>query len=174
MRSCGTGRAAALRLGIIVAFFCGVVAHRMLARRIKSENISWNPAVVSLGIECCLLCSLALLNLQGHLQTILLLLAWAMGLQNDAFQQIGPVNLNTTFLTGDIEKLGSTLATSVSGAERRKQRRTRMAAFLTAWIAYVAGAILGAIGNHFFELKAFLIPAAMTVLVIILELTGRA
>ncbi|HTZ88710.1 MAG TPA: YoaK family protein [Alloacidobacterium sp.] len=166
---------AAVRLGLILAFFSGVISNRGLNRWFQSENVGLNPAVVSLGIECGLLCSLALVSAPGHLRIALLLsLAWAMGLQNDAFQKIGPVNLNTTFLTGDIEKLGITVASPANNAERRRQRRTRIAGFLTAWTAYVAGAVLGAIGNHFLELRALLIPAAMAALVIVLELTGRA
>ncbi|QNI31102.1 DUF1275 domain-containing protein [Alloacidobacterium dinghuense] len=171
----GHWRSAALRLGIIVSFFAGVVTNRFLKRWIQSERIRFNPAVVSLAIECAILTAAAFLILHERLRiALLLLLAWAMGLQNDAFLQIGPINLNTTFLTGDIEKLGTEVATPATDTEQKRARTTRIKAFLTVWVAYGAGAMLAATGSHFFEIRALLIPAVMAALVIVLELTGRA
>jgi uncharacterized membrane protein YoaK (UPF0700 family) len=145
---------AAVRLGIVLAFFFGVITNRLLQRWMQADRIRLNPAVVSLLIECSVLCMLAFLGIHGTLRTALLLtLAWTMGLQNDAFQKIGPVTLNTTFLTGDIERLGSALASTAVGADKKEQRRLQMGALATAWLAYAAGAVSGAIGSHLFALR---------------------
>jgi uncharacterized membrane protein YoaK (UPF0700 family) len=166
--------AAAERLGIVLSFFSGVITSRLLQRRIPSDRFSMNPARVSLGIEFCVLCSLAFLSTQGHLRVALLcILAWTMGLQNDSFQKIGPVNLNTTFITGDIQKLATAVASPVTDTFDKDQRRLQISTLLTAWIAYAGGAILGALGSQIFELRALLIPAALVVVVIGLELRGR-
>jgi uncharacterized membrane protein YoaK (UPF0700 family) len=166
--------AAAQCLGIILAFFFGVVTHRGFKRWLRVNNPLLKPTAVSLLLECRLLCLLAFLYADGQLRTaLLLLLAWSMGLQNDAFQTIGTVSLNTTFLTGDIEKLGALLVSSPADAEQKKQRRMQTGALLIAWSAYVAGAILAALGGHFIETRALLIPAAFTAAALLLELRSR-
>jgi len=159
-------------LGIILAFFAGVVTHRSLKRWIQIDSVFLRPSTISLIIECCVLCLLAFLSIDGQLRTILLLLlAWTMGLQNDAFQKIGPISLNTTFLTGDIAKLGGLLVTTADNAEQKRQRREQIGALLTAWSAYVTGAILSAVGNHLIEMKALLISGILTALVLVTELS---
>jgi uncharacterized membrane protein YoaK (UPF0700 family) len=101
---------AAARLALVLGFFSGVVTNRLLARWITIKDPTLQPSTVSLVIECAVLCAFAFLGLNGYLRTTLLIaLAWTMGLQNDAFQKIGPVALNTTFMTGDIEKLGTAI-----------------------------------------------------------------
>jgi uncharacterized membrane protein YoaK (UPF0700 family) len=164
--------AAAQRLGLILAFFLGVVTNRTMQRWIQAGNKTLNPAVVSLAIECSLLCVLAFFSSDGDLRIVLLLfLAWTMGLQNDAFQNIGPVNLNTAFLTGDIEKLGSILASPVKDAELKRKRRVQIGAFLTAWISYALGAIVGAFGGRSLPgARALLMPATMSTIVLLLEM----
>jgi uncharacterized membrane protein YoaK (UPF0700 family) len=165
---------AAERFGVIFAFFSGVVTNRLLKRWIESDRLALNPVLVSLAIECIVLCALALLSMQGYLLLILLVaLAWIMGLQNDAFQKIGPITLNTAFLTGDIEKLGTAIASPAGDAEKRVQRSQQIASFTTAWVAYVAGALLGAVGSHLFQLRALLIPAVLVVTVLAMEWRGN-
>jgi uncharacterized membrane protein YoaK (UPF0700 family) len=162
-----------VRLGIILAFFFGVISNRLLQRSMRADRIRLNPAIVSLLIELSVLCVLASLSIHGTLRTVLLLtLAWTLGLQNDAFQKIGPVSVQTAFLTGDIEKLGSIIASPVAGIDKKKQRRLQMGALATAWLAYAAGAVSGAIGSHLFALRALLFPAALVAAVVLLELFG--
>ena len=67
--------AAAQRLGLILAFFLGVVTNRTMQRWIQAENKTLNPAVVSLAIECSLLCVLAFFSSDGDLRIVLLLCA---------------------------------------------------------------------------------------------------
>jgi uncharacterized membrane protein YoaK (UPF0700 family) len=165
---------AAKSLAIVFSFFSGVVTNNLLKRWMEGDRRALSPVIVSLMIECTVLCILALLGMREYLRVALLLtLAWTMGLQNDAFQKIGPVNLNTAFLTGDIQKLGSAIANPSHDTEKSRQRRQLIAAFSIAWLAYVAGAVLGAVGSHFFQLRALLIPAVMVGIVLAMEWRGR-
>jgi uncharacterized membrane protein YoaK (UPF0700 family) len=164
---------AAERLALIIAYFIGVVTDRLLRRWIESDHPLLRPEVASLTIECCVLFAFAFLSPHGYLRVLLLIaLAWTMGLQNDAFQRIGPVNLNTTFLTGDIEKLGSAIAGQADNIIS-VPRRQKIIAFTTAWMAYAAGAVLGSVGSHFFGMQTLLIPAAMVVIVLVMELRRK-
>ncbi|MBT9331675.1 YoaK family protein [Paracidobacterium acidisoli] len=164
---------AALRMGLILTYFAGVVTDHLMRRWIRADRLRINPAVASLMIEFFILCTLAFLGVEGNLRvTLLLILAWTMGLQNDAFQQIGPVNLNTTFLTGNIEKLGSILTTPVEGVKKERERRLQIGALIIAWTAYGTGAVVGAIGSHLFALRALLLPAALVIPVLLLEIFG--
>jgi uncharacterized membrane protein YoaK (UPF0700 family) len=162
------------RLAIILSFFSGVITDRFVQRWIASGRRTWNPAVVSLAIECGVLCALAFLGTYAYLQAVLLItLAWTMGLQNDAFQTVGPVSLNTAFITGDIQKLGSAIASPAMDEQTAQKRRHQVIALTTAWLGYVGGAILGAVGSRAFALRALLIPAALVLIALAMELRAR-
>jgi uncharacterized membrane protein YoaK (UPF0700 family) len=162
------------RLAIILSFFSGVITDRFVQRWIASGRRAWNPAVVSLIIECGVLCALAFLSTRGSLRVALLVtLAWTMGLQNDAFQTVGPVSLNTAFITGDIQKLGIAIASQPADEQATKKRRQQVISLATAWLAYVVGAILGAVGSQTFALRALLIPAALVLIALAMELPAR-
>jgi uncharacterized membrane protein YoaK (UPF0700 family) len=164
---------AAERLALVFAFFSGVVSNRLLKRWIESDHPLLRPELASLAIECGVLCVFAFLSPRRYLRVVLLIaLAWTMGLQNDAFQRIGPVNVNTTFLTGDIEKLGSLIA-SPADNKLNNRRSQKIISFATAWTAYAAGAVLGSVGSHLLGLRALLIPATMVIIVLAMELRRR-
>ncbi len=79
---------------------------------------------MTLAIEFCVLGWLALTPHPDTLRTVLLLvLAFAMGMQNNAFQRIGPIKLNTVFITGDLENLGEAIAESGEPKKRAEGRR---------------------------------------------------
>ena len=83
-----------------------------------------------------------------------------MGMQNNAFQRIGPIKLNTAFITGDLENLGEAIAESQQ-PDKRAEGRRRSAVFLTTWAAYAVGALLGAYGALHLREKALWIPAGL-------------
>jgi uncharacterized membrane protein YoaK (UPF0700 family) len=129
---------AAERLGVILAFFSGVVTNNVMARWIALGRRAWNPVVASLIVECGILCALAFLDAHTSLRVVLLLtLAWTMGLQNDAFQTVGPLSLNTAFITGDIQKLGSAIVEPSSDAAAGEKRRQKIIGLTTGWLACV-------------------------------------
>ena len=85
--------------------------------------------------------------------SFLLLLAGILGTQNGAFQYIGGLHLNTTFVTGDLAKLGEAMT------ERRDLAKDKRLPL--SWVAYVGGALLGALGAR--DIPAFLVPTLLTV-----------
>jgi uncharacterized membrane protein YoaK (UPF0700 family) len=126
-----------------------------------------------LAIEFGVLSSLALTPHPDTLRIVLLLvLAFALGMQNNAFRKIGPVKLNTAFISGDLESLGEAMADSDLPG-KRQEARLRAAVFFTIWIAYAIGALMGAEGALHFAEKALWIPAGFVLLAAALELRSR-
>ena len=154
---------AALRIGIVFAFLAGIfVAHAVL-RKITSGR-ERPRELITLAIEFVVLSSLALTPHPDALRTaLLILLAFAMGMQNNAFRQIGPVKLNTVFISGDLENLGEAIGDSKEPG-KQTEARLRTAVFITTWIAYAAGALLGAEGALHFGEKALWIPDGLVIL----------
>ena len=77
-----------------------------------------------------------------------------LGTQNAAFQYIGGFHLNTTFITGDLEKLGEAM-TDMSDA------LPKTTTFLVSWIAYAGGACLGALNALNLPHHGFLVPTIL-------------
>lgn len=154
---------AALRLGVVLAFVAGIFIAQAVLGKITSGRERPRRLLV-LAIEFGVLSSLALTPHPDTLRIVLLLvLAFALGMQNNAFRRIGPVKLSTAFISGDLENLGEALADSdVPG--KRQEARLRGAVFFTTWIAYLLGALIGAEGALHFAEKALWIPAGFVLL----------
>jgi uncharacterized membrane protein YoaK (UPF0700 family) len=154
---------AALRIGIVFAFLTGILLAEAVLRRLTAGR-EQQRRLITLAIEFGVLSCLALTPHPDTLRIVLLLvLAFAMGMQNNAFQRIGPIKLNTVFISGDLENLGEAVA-EAEDREKRAEGRRRSAVFLTTWIAYGTGALLGAYGALHLKEKALWIPAALVVL----------
>jgi uncharacterized membrane protein YoaK (UPF0700 family) len=154
---------AALRIGVVVAFLIGIFMADAVLRKVTAGR-ERRRQMITLAIEFAVLSWLAVTPHPDMLRIVLLLvLAFAMGMQNNAFQRIGPIRLNTAFITGDLESLGEAMAESVI-PDKRTEGRRRSAVFLTTWIAYGTGALLGAYGALHLKEKALWIPAALVVL----------
>jgi len=153
---------AELRIGIVFAFLAGI----MLARALLEEWMHGRKRrtrLLALGVEFTLLSTLTWVS-HAHARSLLLvLLAVAMGAQNDAFRNIDGVKLNTAFITGDLEELGAALVTSEASGKRSQARR-RVPVFLTTWSTYAMGALLGASCAFQFAEKALWIPAGLLTL----------
>lgn len=93
--------------------------------------------------------------------------AAALGMQSTAVRRIGGVSINTVFITGNLVRLGS----AVPEASEPKQQAT-LAVLTTAWIAYAAGAIIGALALHTIA-HPMLAPAALALVAAMVELTAR-
>jgi len=165
---------AALRIGVVFTFLAGVFIADAVLRRLTAGR-ERQRQLVTLAIEWIVLSWLALMPHPDTLRIVLLLvLAFAMGLQNNAFQRIGPVRLNTVFLTGNLEKLGEAIA-ETGEREKRAEGRRRSAVFFTTWIAYGIGALMGAYGALELKEKALWIPAGLVVAaaVMVLRMTPQ-
>lgn len=154
---------AALRLGVVVTFVAGIIVAETVLRRLTAGG-ERQRQLITLSIEFGVLGWLASTSHPDTLRIVLLLvLAFAMGMQNNAFQRIGPIKLNTVFITGNLENLGEAIA-EVGTPEKRKEGRRRFAVFFTTWIAYGIGALIGAFGALDLQEKALWIPAGFLVL----------
>ena len=144
---------AALRAGMVAAFLAGVIVESLLART-ADKGLTKTQRVFILGIESLLLLLLAWKNAGAHTDLLLLLLACMLGIQNAAFQNIGAFHLNTTFITGNLEKLGEAM-TDVRDA------LPKTTTFLVTWIAYAGGACLGALNALNLPHHGFLVPTIL-------------
>lgn len=154
---------AALRIGVVLAFLAGIfIAHAVL-RKVTSAR-ERPRELITLAIEFAVLSWLALTPHPDALRTALLIvLAFAMGMQNNAFRQIGPVKLSTVYIGGDLENLGEAIGDSEKPG-KRTEARLRTAVFITTWIAYAVGALMGAEGALHLREQALWIPAGLVVL----------
>jgi uncharacterized membrane protein YoaK (UPF0700 family) len=89
--------------------------------------------------------------------------AAALGIQNAAVRKIGGVSINTVFVTGDLVRLGS--AVPQASVPDKQNQITLLA---TAWIAYAAGAMGGAVALHLTSYPMAL-PALLALLAALIE-----
>lgn len=146
--------AAALRGSLVLTFLAGVVVARLLAKK-TGQRATKRQRILVLGIQAFVLLLLAWRSTETHMQPLLLVLAGMLGTQNASFQYIGGIHLNTTFITGDLEKLAEAVTDTLRSL-------TTASAFLSSWIGYASGAILGALGAKEFPHHAFLVPLILT------------
>jgi uncharacterized membrane protein YoaK (UPF0700 family) len=164
---------AALRIGVVFTFVAGIILAETVLRRLTTGR-ERQRELMTLAIELGVLSWLALIPHPDTLRTVLLLLlAFAMGMQNNAFQRIGPIKLNTAFITGDLENLGEAIAESEEPTKHAEGRR-RTAVFFTTWIAYGVGALMGAYGALDLKVQSLWIPAGLVVLAAVLVMRAQA
>ncbi len=166
-------RQAGLRFGVVIAFLAGIsIAHAGM-RKLTSGS-DRRMKLITLAIEFVLLSTLTLASHPDAVRVVLLiLLAFALAMQTNAFRRIGPVKLNTSFISGDLEDLGEAIA-DAEDQGKRKDAFLRTAVFISTWIAYAVGALLGAYGAMHYAEKALWIPAGLATLAAILVLRSPA
>jgi uncharacterized membrane protein YoaK (UPF0700 family) len=143
---------AVLYLAVIAAFCAGVV----LAQAAQRLGITPRPVLV-LTILILIGCNF------GHSRWIAVALAAAMGIQNAATRHVA-MALNTTFLTGDLQKLMDGIVAHLAATPPREHERPReLVTIAFLWTSYVGGAVLGAASNHWFALP-FFVPAGLLLL----------
>ena len=148
----------------ILAFFIGVVLSRLLRR-------------LRLGPAPCYAASalavLACIGIEGAGQPEVWLLAIAMGSQNAAATVFGGVGLNTVFLTGNVQRLGETLADPAKPGVSRRFAAVLVAAVL---LTYATGAAGGGLAMKHLDqplLPAVLALAAAAVIALLRVRTTR-
>jgi uncharacterized membrane protein YoaK (UPF0700 family) len=149
----------------------GIVIAETVLRRLTTGR-EQRRQMITLAIEFGVLSWLALTPHPDIRIVLLLVLAFAMGMQNNAFQRIGPIKLNTVFITGDLENLGEAIA-EVGTPESRAEGRGRFAVFFSSWVGYGMGALLGAAGALNLKEKSLWIPAGLVALAAVIVLRSR-
>jgi uncharacterized membrane protein YoaK (UPF0700 family) len=142
---------AAFHAAIIAVFLAGVMVARILLR------LGW-------PIWAALTCAAVALVACGFLDRLwaALLLALAMGMQNSAANRFNGVNLNTVFITGNLQKLGEGLIAWIWPPPREPAagKSDGVAIFALVWFTYALGAVLGA-GGHALLDQPLLAPALL-------------
>ena len=114
----------------ILAFLVGVVLSRLLRRLHQGPAPCY--AAAALAVLTCI-------GVEGAGQPEVWLLAVAMGAQNAAATVFGGVGLNTVFLTGNVQRLGETLADPAKPGVSRRFAAGLMPAVLLTYAAGAAG-----------------------------------
>lgn len=121
-------------LALIASFTLGVFLGTLLGNRFPQRR---KFAVLFL-VAAALLTS-ALLDYFGLPRVAPMFLALAMGVVNCVFQRGGDVAIGLTYMTGALVKIGTGVATAVSGGDR-----WGWLPWLRLWLGLVVGAVLGA------------------------------
>ena len=93
-----------------------------------------------------------------------LALGAALGGQNAAFTRFGGQSINTSFISGDLQKLAQAVARRIAGKTGEDGDQAVLVIVPSLWLAYVAGAALGVLCQRGLALP-LLVPAAMLPLV---------
>jgi uncharacterized membrane protein YoaK (UPF0700 family) len=153
---------ALVRALLIVSFLSGVLLGRLMARATRGD-ITQGQRVVVLLIEAVVLLMLSLRTGTAHTHVLLVGLAAVLGMQNTTFQRFGGLQVNTAFITGDLEKLGQAILTPGG-------HFPSAVIFAICWGAYATGAFLGALGTHGLGMHAFLIPTVLVLAALLMTL----
>lgn len=141
---------------IMAAFLLGVVLAQAL-RRIGT------PVWAAMCIAAALLAACGILEKVPAS----LVLPLAMGLQNSAANRFNGVALNTVFITGNIQKVGEGLMHWIwPSKDPNAPRPSAYAIYGLVWIAYAAGAVMGALADRAFA-QPLLLPALVLPFVMI-------
>jgi uncharacterized membrane protein YoaK (UPF0700 family) len=113
----------------------------------------------------------------------------SMGIQTSALRQLGGRTISTTYVTGVLTSFTQEAAnylfwlrdregrdeqhsflSHVLGLGSRRDSRSRALLLGAVWLAYAGGAVLGSLLDHHLELWALLVPLAVLVVVITVDL----
>ena len=184
--------AAAAMAGTVVAgFLLGSIVGRVIIeagarrhfRRVASINLAAETALLISFVP--LSSILTRLSMPGKECTMLVLLAFAMGLQTATLTRIGALTIHTTFVTGMINKLAQLLSHVLfysfdllraakaqdKAHYRRHQHATAwQASFLfSIWLFYLGGAVLGSLIYFQIRVRSMYVPAFLLLLTIIAD-----
>lgn len=140
----------------VIAVFCAGLVLGGMAQRL---GVALRPVLV-LSILILVGCNF------GRSVWIAVALAFAMGMQNAATRHVA-MALNTTFLTGDLQRLMDGLVSHlVPTPPREREKPHELAAIAFLWTSYVGGAVLGVASNFWLALP-FLVPAGILLLFVL-------
>jgi uncharacterized membrane protein YoaK (UPF0700 family) len=150
----------------IPIFVAGAMTGALVARTIRSQK-------VTLCCEALALFAFMLLVRGAHGPRLWLaaaMPAFAMGLQAVTFRRCENTKVQTTFITGMLESFSDAFVGWL--LSRRGAARAQIA--LGVWLAYVAGALTGAMSAERLRAYATLVPLVVLALVAVLMARGRA
>lgn len=135
--------------GLLLAFVCGVVAGASVGRLAGRYK---RPAIM-VWVLFGLLAALGA-YLEFGLEWSVAPLALAMGAQNTVFADDGEVMVGTTYMTGNLVKMGKRITVAIWGGDR-----WGWAPFFLLWAGLACGAVLGALSYQNFGVWALAVAA---------------
>jgi uncharacterized membrane protein YoaK (UPF0700 family) len=139
---------AGFHAGIVACFFAAVIVGRLVVL----EHL---PIRVTFLLNAALLAGAGLIESRWGAA----ISAAALGVQNAVVRKIGGVSVNTSFITGDLVRLGSDVLQVESASQRHE-----IGLLATVWLSYAAGALAGALVVHFGG-YAMALPAILSLVV---------
>ncbi len=144
----------------ILCFFSGSLVARLLLRPEQGPRRGRALAVLAASLVIVMAAFLPKpLNV--------LVLGAALGGQNAAFTRFGGQSINTSFVSGDLQKLAQAIARRITGRAGKDGDQVVLVVVPSLWAAYVTGAALGVACQHNLALP-LLVPAAMLPFVLLL------
>ncbi|MBM3460840.1 MAG: DUF1275 domain-containing protein [Armatimonadetes bacterium] len=168
----------------IPAFLVGMVLSRVLLKGAERRGTGWMHGALFAAEALLIVFFIALASslstsvLEGRVGyaglSAVLVLAFAMGVQNGALSRFGPISMRTTHVSGTL----ASLADEVSGAlvgdpEDRAPARRRALVLFAAWAAYVVAAGLGIWLLGTYSVRALLLPVGALLALALASLLGR-
>jgi uncharacterized membrane protein YoaK (UPF0700 family) len=155
----------------VMCFLGGIILSELVARAV-AKRPSWPFLSGAIGIEVFLMV-VAYFVLESHaaarLESFVVCMALALGLQNGAFRRTGGVSVHTTYLTGMITGLITTQAETYLSPKApvpKTAAKPRFGLLYGIWTAFVLGAGAGA--TVVFKFGAFAVLGAAMLLVAII------
>lgn len=149
----GVHAADALRAGTLIATFVGGVTMGTMARR---RAVQTHGKLVSLALLTLILCLAAIAQALGLRLSALYGMAFAMGVENTAFERDGEVSIGLTYMTGALVKLGQRLAAALMGGPRWE-----WVPYLFLWSGLSGGAIIGALVHPIWGMNSLWVAAVL-------------
>ena len=156
----GRWREAGEKAAAILCFFAGLLAIRLLLQ--QGRGLRQGRALAVLAASLLILVA-AFLPRPFNV----LVLGAALGGQNAAFSRFRGQGINTSFVSGDLQKLAKAMARRLSGDGVRRGDRVVLLVVPSVWVAYVAGAMVAVLCQRILALP-LLVPAAMLPFVLLL------
>ncbi|WP_066800294.1 YoaK family protein [Sphingomonas soli] len=126
---------ASMALALIMSFVCGVMLAAVVSRAYAANAREATMVVVTL-----LLTVAAVLATLHPGPLVLVFLAMAMGCENGVFNRDGAPAFGVTYLSGTLVRVGQKAANALMG----DKDRWGWVPYLTLWLGFVAGVVMGA------------------------------
>ena len=171
----GDFRSALIRFSAVLAFLIGVFLGAWTMRPPKVSRLS---TVMTAELILILLSPLLFSAHLARMQSFVLCVSLALGLQNGGFRRAGGISVHTTYLTGMItslisseaEKYSSDQFPTIAAADDPKS-----ALITQIWIAFILGAVSGAAATfHFKQWGMFGIAVILLVAILLHSSNGQS
>jgi uncharacterized membrane protein YoaK (UPF0700 family) len=148
--------------GVIALFVVGVMLGRSISRVAKT----WcRPAV--LATEAVLFSIVILMSPASQFVVVPLVLA--MGIQNSALRNVGPIQTSLTYITGTLVRFAENLTDAFSAPDKHWD----WLPYFLLWLGLTLGAAAGATAYHSLGMRAVTLPmivtAALAIIAAIIE-----